>query len=240
MCDISFPSSIYNIDETSPAIMYTHDVKHQSAGEALADSNTHQQMDNNTVKITNSKNVTVEWHMRHFEPGYYALSDILYQINDVFSNDKKNIISCVYDRSAQRALFKGGPGNIGALMIDRKIARIIGLKQGQFIKCETEKVYAKFKPNVKLYTPRCLYIYTDIIAAQIVGDSNVPLLRAVPIDIKESSTVYEIFIHPYYMPLVKHSFDTIEINIRTSTGELVPFEGGLLNKTLHFRKKQNV
>ena len=60
-----------------------------------------------------------------------------------------------------------------------------------------------------------LYVYCDIIEHNIVGDSKVPLLRLVNVKGKHGERVYQKFTMPIYVPLQKHHFDTVEINIMT-------------------------
>lgn len=82
------------------------------------------------------------------------------------------------------------------------------------------------------------YVYSDITEPRVVGDRLVPLLRTVPITGKHGESVVKYFQNIDYVPVMKKSFDTIEIDIRDDTGKPVPFEYGKLVVTLHFRKKR--
>ena len=81
-----------------------------------------------------------------------------------------------------------------------------------------------------------LYVYCDIIEHNVVGDSKVPLLRLVNVKGKHGERVYQKFTMPIYVPLQKHHFDTIEINIMIDTGGPVPFVRGKSVVILHFRR----
>ena len=81
-----------------------------------------------------------------------------------------------------------------------------------------------------------LYVYTDIVEAQIVGDSKVPLIRIVPVETTATEIVVKTFLSPQYIPVSRKQFNTIEMNIRLHTGELVPFAAGHLLVTIHFRQ----
>ena len=83
------------------------------------------------------------------------------------------------------------------------------------------------------------YIYCDIIEPSFVGDTKVQLLRTVNVDPSTNSTVTHIFTKPVYIPLQKKHFNSIEINIMTSTGEAIPFAPGHSVVTLHFRRTTN-
>lgn len=87
--------------------------------------------------------------------------------------------------------------------------------------------------------PRVLFVYTDLCESQITGDVQTPLLRVVPIDIDRyeyGSMRLRTFSPPKYMPLLKTSFDTIEIDIRNELGEPILFDHGTLAVTLHFKR----
>ena len=87
--------------------------------------------------------------------------------------------------------------------------------------------------NAGLYS---LYVYYDIAETQLVGDSEVQLLRIVPVEGKHGDMVTKAFQNLQYVPIVKKQFSTVEMNIKTDTGKDVPFESGKLITTLHFRR----
>lgn len=96
-----------------------------------------------------------------------------------------------------------------------------------------------YPSNLKLGLPSQLFVYCDIIEPQIVGDVMAPLLRIVPLD--TAAYVYgankmHIFSPPHYVPVMRREFDTIEIDIRSSTGNKIPFQFGTTCIKLHFRK----
>jgi hypothetical protein len=81
-----------------------------------------------------------------------------------------------------------------------------------------------------------LFVYCDVAEDVIVGDMMAPLLRTVNGDGRYGDTVHKIYTAPLYVPVQKSHFDTIEINIRSDTGQLVPFTFGRTIATLHFRR----
>ena len=44
------------------------------------------------------------------------------------------------------------------------------------------------------------------------------------------------FSQPHYVPVLKREFENIEIDIRSNTGEKIPFEFGTVSVKLHFKK----
>jgi len=68
-----------------------------------------------------------------------------------------------------------------------------------------------------------------------VGDTKAPLLRIVHTASKSGDIVHMIYEKPLYVPLQQKNFDSIEIDIRSDTGNPIPFEYGKVIVTLHFR-----
>lgn len=101
---------------------------------------------------------------------------------------------------------------------------------------------SKYPVNLYLGLPSQIFIYCDICEPQIVGDVMTSLLRNVPLD--SSKYLYgaykmNIFSHPYYIPVLRREFDTMEIDIRTETGHQLPFEFGTACVKLHFKQINN-
>ena len=84
-----------------------------------------------------------------------------------------------------------------------------------------------------------LYVYCDILEHVPIGDVKAPLLRAVGTSGKHGEVVRRIFDKTLYVPVQKKNFDSIELDIRTDTGQPVPFESGKCIATLHFRLSKN-
>jgi len=99
---------------------------------------------------------------------------------------------------------------------------------------------APYPPKLARCTPSHLYLYTDIIKPNLVGDCVAPLLRIIKVDKQSTDTNISVsFSNPYYLPIMKREFDTIEINIRDDEGKLIPFVSGKLNVRLHFKRVEN-
>ncbi|GFW86214.1 uncharacterized protein TNCV_4779261 [Trichonephila clavipes] len=70
------------------------------------------------------------------------------------------------------------------------------------------------------------YVYSDLISPQIVGETQAPLLRIVRTKGKDGETISQYYDRPQYLPLVRHSFQTIKSELRLNSGDFVPFERG--------------
>ena len=85
-----------------------------------------------------------------------------------------------------------------------------------------------------------MYINTDLIQTQYVGDTSANVLRVIaPVQEKGQVETFN-FARIFYLPLRIIKFNTIEINITGDTGHLVPFDGGVVVVVLHLRRKHNI
>lgn len=83
---------------------------------------------------------------------------------------------------------------------------------------------------------RSLYVYTDIVKYQYVGDTLAPLLRNVVVPPNNSlSTQTVIFDSPHYLPVNKSVIETINIKITDEQGNNIKFRRGKSIIKLHFR-----
>lgn len=85
--------------------------------------------------------------------------------------------------------------------------------------------------------PDILNVYTDIITPQITSNKRTPLLKTIAVT-QEANIVSQEFVSRNYIPVNVESFQTIEIQIRDVTGELVPFSAGIVFLRLHFRRRR--
>ena len=75
-----------------------------------------------------------------------------------------------------------------------------------------------------------IFVYSNLVRYQMVGDTEAPLLGIVPITTSagarlglEANQQYYSFNPPYYIPVLKNQFDTIEIQLNTDWGAPFPF-----------------
>ena len=85
-----------------------------------------------------------------------------------------------------------------------------------------------------------LYVYSDVVQNQMVGDTLSPLLRIVPLTGERnfSNSKDKEFTKLRYLPTVSSNTDTIHIVIRRDNGETIPFTTGKVIVTLALRLKR--
>ena len=85
-----------------------------------------------------------------------------------------------------------------------------------------------------------IYINSNLIQTQFVGNVRANVLRVIAPVQKKGEIETFTFDPIFYFPLRIIKFNTVEINITSDTGDLVPFDGGVVVVVLHLRRKHNV
>jgi hypothetical protein len=85
---------------------------------------------------------------------------------------------------------------------------------------------------------RKVYVYTDIIQEQRVGDQVAPILRITDYSGTQEGLVIKDFNQLHYIRPNKDYIDSIRIYLKTETGEDLPLTFGTTSCTLHFREKR--
>lgn len=187
---------------------------------------------NNTLsaKLKNGKMRTIV-----LDPGYYeTIPDILTALT---LEEDKDAILFKYNPHIKRVRIIVEKGV--TLYLEDGLAQVLGFDPGH-ISCEPGQDKWKYDSLYRIDLNaqfKVMMLYTDIVEPQIVGDVSAPLLRIVNVTGQDGETVCQQFDRPHYLPVNRKIIDTIEIVIRTHTGELMPFEVGRSYVKLHFRQK---
>lgn len=168
----------------------------------------------------------IQLQSTHFRLGRTLLS----AIERGLDNEGKKHIKFSYDYASARITAICRPPY--TLKLRGDIAVMLGFEGDIDI---TGQVQAKYPVNmdIGLYS---LYVYTNIVQGQIVGDAKAQLLRIVQVEGSHGDIVTKTFDQPLYVPLLEKSFDTIEVDISRDTGEQIHFIQGKSICTLHFRR----
>ncbi|GFT46960.1 uncharacterized protein F54H12.2 [Trichonephila clavipes] len=143
-----------------------------------------------------------------------------------------NRFTIIYNKATKRVKINAVQGsslhleNLGELLGFKRNAIIIGNMKSKFV--------ADAWSNFSVF-----YVYSDLISPQIVGDTLAPLLRIVRTKGKDGETISQYYDRPQYLPLVRHSFQTIQSELRLNSGDFVPFERGQIGSGLTLYKGIN-
>jgi hypothetical protein len=94
------------------------------------------------------------------------------------------------------------------------------------------------------YMPRLnpalqLYIHSNIVQPVDMNDTTTDLMRVVNIKGAPGMMTQEVFFQPTYQPVEKRrKISMIHVYIKNEVGKFVPFVGGQVLMTLHFRRQR--
>lgn len=185
-----------------------------------------------TMQMPNEQKTSTVYYKKHIPAtNYDNINHILTALNNIREN-----ISFRYDEISKFVNVAVKDENIKSLSLSPQLSIQLGFEPNRNF---VDKGFGKCPANLHLGLPPQLFVYCDIIEPQIVGDVMTPLLRIIPLD--PSKYIYgankmHVFSPPHYLPVMRREFDTIEIDIRSSTGQKIPFQFGTVCIKLHFRK----
>jgi hypothetical protein len=120
-----------------------------------------------------------------------------------------------------------------SLVVTPRLGRILGFEKFDFTSGVTTGIHhSDIDEGMS-----AIYVYSNIVQNQLVGDSLVPLLRVVPIRGSRGELYRsEEFLHPHYLPTVKETTSELQFHLRRDDGTPISFKTGKVVLTLHFRK----
>ena len=167
--------------------------------------------------------------------GYYeTMKDLVKSVNTTLSKETKGNVSMTFDVRTEKVTVHLKNGY--QLAVTGKISILLGFG-GKEVKI-TKKTVSPYVADIN-GAMNSIYAYCDIVQPQVVGGSNVKLLRTVPIEGKKGDVVTRTYNNMMYVPVQTKSFENIEILLRSDTGIPIPFERGKVLTTLHFRQQNS-
>lgn len=188
-----------------------------------------------TISINNSlvgKITHISLPVGHYD----RVSDILSEFNSLaVQSIIGGKISLEYDRVRKRVWVKGDQHI--ALSCGGKLAHILGFISNDPLSPSENTQARSYAPHPADIYGGCysMFIYSDIVDYQVVGDSYVPLLRSINIADTDKQYPIRLFDKPHYVRLSKLQIDDIEIAIKSDQDQPIPFTYGKVVIKLHFR-----
>lgn len=191
-----------------------------------------EEYENNTRKLAC-------WHEMKYT--YYSnIQTIVNEINDVFERNI-NIRLLHYQADINKILIKmNKKEELGVsnkiVYFENKLATQLG-----FIPNENILTYFESPNFASVHhhgTFDYVFVYCDIVEPKLFSNTFAQILKVFPRERKsdDQTVLSKEFHNLEYLKLMKREFDTIEINLRTTTGEFMPFIHGIANLKLHFKK----
>ena len=178
---------------------------------------------------------------------YETTEELIKTMTRQIKENKPPLIQLNYNKNSKRVkiILKGE----SKLILHRGIAENLGFPPGN-VCFETENAWENVNENEVerivespfVADPNALFsllfVYSNVVSPQIVGDVQAPLLRVVNVRGKPGEIISSQYDRPHYLPVSQKYFQTIEIEIKSVTGKPVPFERGKVIIVLHFRMRQ--
>ena len=192
------------------------------------------------------------------ENGYYKnpaqfIEHMNEKIENVFKNNPSRKITFQFNKITRRCEINLTLSTDLILELNENLERVLGVT--------TQEVNAQLNEASKIYPTRGdivnkvsihgtgpmkvnnifnLMVYCDIAESSIVGDTEAPLLRVVPVTREHWTSQHTEFLNLQYIPISQKNIRTISIYIYTDYGEVVPFVNGRTVCTLDFRRRDQL
>lgn len=117
------------------------------------------------------------------------------------------------------------------LLLSREFADILGFEEMKF---GVGEHVAQYRLQLEAGISE-VFVYTDLISSQIVGNTMAPLLKIIPVlKEKEGDQVVRSYSNPLYLDLQKNYIENVEVELRGSSGDYIHFTDGKIFLVLSF------
>ena len=172
--------------------------------------------------------------------GYYdSIPRVIKEINGHIQKYAKRL-TMMHNSITNRVFFTGD--DIGSIMLKGRLAHILGFTPGEEFELHPSTTPIVYAPHPSDIYGGCynMFIYTDIVDYQRVGDSYVPLLRCINTTDDSRRVPTLIFDKPHYTSLSRSTIGDIEISIKNDQNHDIAFTYGKVVVKLHFRPTKNI
>lgn len=193
------------------------------------------EIDDNSI----SKNCDVGTGEVTIQTGFYrSVGDLIATINfELLTHVKGPILSL--NKVSNRTIVhrENVSDNIESIQFEGRLGMQLGFEPMRNI------LNFKTSPHVGntfFGIPDQMMIYTDIIEPTFVGHEKAYVLKIIntePKNYQFGDACYKEYTHMHYIPVQKREFESISVDIRDYTGQLIPFQHGILTIKLHFKKQ---
>lgn len=165
---------------------------------------------------------------------YESITRLLEHINKTITKHTPQVDIKLYHESIRNRVYIKGSDFL-SLGFRGKLANILGFNPGEMY--PADKTRALFAPHPADIHGGCynMFIYSDIVDHQWVGDSYVPLLRCINITDTHKSHRSLMFDKPHYVHVSRDPIGDIEIDLKSDQNTNIPFTYGKVILKLHFR-----
>lgn len=171
------------------------------------------------------------------EPGNYKDIDELLLTINADSKLKQFNLEFQHDKTTGKVELISMKSDV----LQIELSPTLALQMGYDLNNNNVKINRKATrpPNLLAGIPSHMYVYCDLVDPQLVGDTVAPLLKIVNIDMSDYTYGSHKIVHfndPHYVPVIKSMFESVEVDLRDSRGEKLPFQFGTTCMKLHLRQ----
>lgn len=172
---------------------------------------------------------------------YANITDLIGTIHQALRKLKPTYadhIKLIYNQYSKLCEFTTNIKYVTDLVLSNHLQYMLGFKENPLLFYQTEDIVLvkAVHPPDMFGGMHYFYIYCDIAEPQVVGNMLAPLLQVINVEGDYMQIVNHSYISPHYIPVLKKSFNNIEINIKNDIGDPVPFQFGKTIIKLHFRR----
>ena len=151
------------------------------------------------------------------------------------SANSKTAVQFSYSKATKKAWMKKNMNTW--VIMSPKLERMLGFT-GYDPARERFKTFYRGMEDVDLEDGiHHFFVYANCVDHRPVGQDMLPLLRVLPVSGSQGSmNEMRTFRNIQYVPTRRQVYEALEIDIRSVTGEPIPFQRGHLLVTLHFRR----
>ena len=163
-------------------------------------------------------------------------SEDIYTIQDLAKEMTSPFVEVTVERN--RATLSISTPTLSRLVFNDRVNGILGINIPKHISPNENVTVAGKDTTVWDLGCKKIFVYTDIIEDQRVGDQVAPLLRISDYTGQQDKITIKDFNQLQYIRLRYDNIDSIRIYLKTETGEDLPLTFGTVSCTLHFREKR--
>lgn len=193
--------------------------------------------DNNTIYADN-----IVKHEIFVEPGFYkSVNDLINTVNKMLRKFimGSGILISLDSVNNRTIVHKNVTSRVETICFQGRLAMQLGFPPMDDI------INVPISPhigNTYLGIPNQMFIYTDIIEPTFIGHEKANVLKIISTannNLSFGDICYKEYIHMHYMCVQKREFESISVDIRDYSGQLIPFSHGVLTLKLHFKCKDD-
>jgi hypothetical protein len=186
-----------------------------------------------TIVTTAEDGVTQEIRYESIPGAHYDNIDLLVRtlVRQINPESNPKLPSLRYHSTERKVYFLVPNG--ASLQFDAELSALLGLQDGQIV--DTPRTGGSTVSTAVDVT--AIYVYSNIVQPQIVGNSYSSLLQIVPVQGNFGDIVQYSPPKLLYLPLRSNVINSIELHLARSSAEPINFQTGHVIAQLHFQRR---